>query len=59
METKKLYDEYLITSMVAGFDPVEIESASGVANPLHDRRRPTWIASAESPSAMRATVTRR
>ena len=29
METEKLYDEYMITSMVAGFDPVEVESASG------------------------------
>ena len=29
METVKLYDEYLITSMVPGFDPVEIESAKG------------------------------
>ena len=29
MDTKKLYDEYMITSMVAGFDPVEVESASG------------------------------
>jgi len=29
METAKLYDEYMITSMVPGFDPVEIESAQG------------------------------
>jgi len=29
MESEKLYDEYLITKMVAGFDPVEIESAEG------------------------------
>jgi 4-aminobutyrate aminotransferase len=29
MHTKKLYDEYMITSMVPGFDPVEIESAQG------------------------------
>jgi 4-aminobutyrate aminotransferase len=29
METEKLYDEYMITSMVPGFDPVEVESASG------------------------------
>lgn len=29
METKKLYDDYLITSMVAGFDPVEIDHAKG------------------------------
>jgi 4-aminobutyrate aminotransferase len=29
MQTQKLYDEYMITSMVAGFEPVEIESAKG------------------------------
>jgi 4-aminobutyrate aminotransferase / (S)-3-amino-2-methylpropionate transaminase / 5-aminovalerate transaminase len=29
MRTKALYDEYLITSMVAGFEPVEVTSASG------------------------------
>ena len=29
MQTKKLYDEYMITSMVPGFDPVEVESAEG------------------------------
>jgi 4-aminobutyrate aminotransferase len=29
MRTKELYDEYLITSMVAGFEPIEIERASG------------------------------
>ncbi len=29
MDTKELYDEYMITSMVPGFDPVEVESASG------------------------------
>ncbi len=29
METKKLYDEYLITSMLPGLDPVEVESALG------------------------------
>jgi 4-aminobutyrate aminotransferase/(S)-3-amino-2-methylpropionate transaminase len=29
METKKLYDEYLITGMVAGFEPIEVERASG------------------------------
>jgi 4-aminobutyrate aminotransferase len=28
METKKLYDEYLITSMVAGFEPIEVERAA-------------------------------
>jgi len=31
METKKLYDEYLITSMVPAFDPVEVESARGAS----------------------------
>ncbi len=30
METEKLYDEYMITSMVPGFDPIEVESAKGV-----------------------------
>jgi 4-aminobutyrate aminotransferase/(S)-3-amino-2-methylpropionate transaminase len=30
MKTQKLYDEYMITSMVPGFDPVEVESARGV-----------------------------
>ena len=29
MQTKKLYDEYMITSMVPGFDPVEVASAEG------------------------------
>ena len=29
METKELYDEYMITSMVAGFEPVEVEFAEG------------------------------
>jgi 4-aminobutyrate aminotransferase len=29
MKTKELYDEYMITGMVAGFDPVEVESARG------------------------------
>ena len=29
MNTKQLYDEYLITSMVAGFEPVEVERAAG------------------------------
>jgi 4-aminobutyrate aminotransferase len=29
MQTKKLYDEYMITSMVPGFDPVEVEWAEG------------------------------
>ena len=29
MHTRKLYEEFLITSMVAGFDPVEVASARG------------------------------
>src|SRR5262249_32721808 len=29
MDAKKLYDEFLITSMVAGFEPVEVVSAKG------------------------------
>ncbi len=29
MQTQKLYDEYMITSMVSGFDPIEVESAKG------------------------------
>ncbi|MCG3146818.1 MAG: 5-aminovalerate aminotransferase DavT [Verrucomicrobiae bacterium] len=29
MTTKELYDQYLITSMVAGFEPVEVEHAHG------------------------------
>ncbi len=29
MKTKDLYDKYLITSMVAGFDPVEVDRAEG------------------------------
>lgn len=29
METKDLYDNYLITSMVPGFEPVEIDRAEG------------------------------
>lgn len=29
MRTKQLYDEFLITSMVAGFEPVEVLSGSG------------------------------
>ena len=28
METKKLYDEYMITGMVAGFEPIEVDHAS-------------------------------
>jgi len=29
MKAKQLYDEYMITSMVAGFEPVTVEKASG------------------------------
>lgn len=29
MEIKNLYDKYLITGMVAGFEPIEVEKASG------------------------------
>ena len=29
MKTKALYDEYMVTSMVAGFQPVEVASAEG------------------------------
>src|SRR3990172_1975569 len=29
MKTKELYEQYLITSMVAGFEPVEVASAKG------------------------------
>lgn len=29
MDTRSLYDEYMITSMVAGFEPVTVERASG------------------------------
>src|SRR5712671_3054064 len=29
MTTKELYDEYMITSMVAGFEPIEVERAQG------------------------------
>ena len=29
MQTQKLYDEYMITSRVSGFEPVEVESAQG------------------------------
>ncbi|MGD8237710.1 MAG: aspartate aminotransferase family protein [Armatimonadota bacterium] len=29
MDPRELYDEYMITSMVAGFEPVVVESASG------------------------------
>jgi 4-aminobutyrate aminotransferase/(S)-3-amino-2-methylpropionate transaminase len=29
MTTKELYDEYMITTMVAGFEPIEVERAQG------------------------------
>src|SRR5450432_2844425 len=29
MTTKELYDQYMITSMVAGFEPIEVERAHG------------------------------
>jgi len=29
MQTQKLYDEYMMTNIVAGFEPIEIESAQG------------------------------
>ncbi len=29
MTTKELYDQYMITTMVAGFEPIEVERASG------------------------------
>ncbi len=29
METKRRYDEYMITGMVAGFEPIEVEKAVG------------------------------
>jgi len=29
MKAKQLYDEYMITSMVAGFEPITVEKASG------------------------------
>ena len=29
MNTKQLYDKHMITSMVAGFEPVTVEQASG------------------------------
>jgi len=29
MRTKQLYEDYLITSMVAGFEPIEVKSGSG------------------------------
>ncbi len=38
MQTKALYDEYLITSMVAGFEPVEVASASGCTMKACDGR---------------------
>ena len=39
MQTQKLYDEYMITSMVPGFEPVEVESALGTRIRSCTRRR--------------------
>jgi 4-aminobutyrate aminotransferase len=39
MKTKELYDEFLITSMVAGFEPIEIASSSGVTVIATDGRQ--------------------
>ncbi len=36
MDTKKLYDDYMITSMVAGFQPVQVDKASGCVVTGHD-----------------------
>jgi 4-aminobutyrate aminotransferase len=41
METKELYDEYMITSMVAGFEPVEVESAEGTR--VHCKSGKTYL----------------
>lgn len=38
MRTKELYDEYLITSMVAGFEPVEVASAAACTMKAVDGR---------------------
>ena len=38
MTTKELYDKYLITSMVQGFEPIEAESASGTTVFARDGR---------------------
>ncbi len=36
MKAKELYDQYMITSMVGGFEPIEVESASGCTMRGHD-----------------------
>ena len=36
MKYRELYEKYMITSMVAGFEPVEVESASGCTMRAHD-----------------------
>ncbi len=41
METKELYDEYMITSMVAGFEPVEVEWAEGTR--VHCKSGKTYL----------------
>lgn len=38
MKTKELYDEFLITSMVAGFEPIELASARGTRVVASDGR---------------------
>lgn len=39
MKTKELYDEYMITSMVAGFQPVEVAEAHGCTMTASDGRK--------------------
>jgi 4-aminobutyrate aminotransferase len=39
MDTKKLYDEYMITSMVAGFEPVVVERAAGATLTAEDGKQ--------------------
>jgi 4-aminobutyrate aminotransferase len=38
MKTKKLYDDYLMTTMVAGFEPIEVEKAEGTTLTASDGR---------------------
>jgi 4-aminobutyrate aminotransferase / (S)-3-amino-2-methylpropionate transaminase / 5-aminovalerate transaminase len=38
MDAKKLYDDYLITSMVAGFEPVVVDKACGCTMTGEDGR---------------------
>ena len=38
MKTKEIYDKYLITSMVGGFDPVEFDRAEGMMVYAEDRK---------------------